>query len=1072
MKKRTAKQTRWSSSTWATSGAAAGLCLLLGQAAHGRGELVVTGAGGTGGAGGALVGAGGTGGSGGDPARLVVADGAGGAGGTEIGGTGKTMTAALLGGTGDARFGEPEEGPYFDLTPICNYLERGLDDQAPGQRDGYVLQPVGITTLSDINRIAFGLDLPATHCSDNPRTLPCTADADPKSWCIQRVELEVMGLKLVDLSGPTKGCLMTAHGGEKEAGITTLDSMTLRHLPTWGLTDTELNKLLGSLRRGADGKPAFLPSQLVLPGEFLARTLEGQVGQALTRDAIGCSNPLYCGHRPSEPPETGRFKVPTIRLANAQEANCDLGNCPPTSARKSSPWVEVAGAMVHGKPTLQFDVDFAVERDRLLWDECSSLDGSVFDSVCAVEKAMVAHGSLEVPMAVACSPFAHVAIPQGDPTPAGRADIDGAYVGAVAVDLHRRLPYCGEGIAGKCFQPGVNAYHGTVVCAPGDADPICGAAADFERATFDQHMEVGAAVVDLEGGLAVELGEALCAVVGCDLDALANTVFGNQLNSFGAAADLPLFTDLAGCPATQVAADGTLTLNFSQLDACYPGSPVPDCFGLVAGGNGGGGGAGGGGFVRDGAADDFAGVVEDDAPALPSSWTVGASAAGGAAIGDLVAGPAKHTMGELNGALEKVCALASACDPELDIQRLPLRALATLSAAAVQNAAASGDLAAAWDLLGFLADSRAFREDCLAWGVPAYNGVKPVSDLEKAFFLSHMQTWVADRLDPATVECAAQALNVETMLPTFGLTLRVTTGGGAVRDRFAFVNFKSNLAVTDGERAAAGCGFRHGEGLPAPDAPRCGPDGTIVDGPEEAIGQLCGTMAGGPCADFTADYYYNDFADFGGVGNDPAHVNKHPNGTSAWNHLCFPDETSGRPMVCVSDFYPGAGLNTWPTCKVCGLPADGEDADRFTMEGCPPVGAECPEGLALGSDGKCWDATQGRPDWECAADCSSLYGDTGYCQHAGPWLDYMSEHVAAIGAVAADVGTPAYAEPICVDWACPDSGIRCGWQGLACFNGDVCVEECAQNSDCQANDSAPAYPNGFICSPEHTCIPG
>ncbi|MEZ4465452.1 MAG: hypothetical protein R3F43_13495 [bacterium] len=469
----------------------AGLCLLAAQAAHGRGEVRV--ADGAGGAGGGL-----------------VAEGAGGSGGVQA--------LDLSGKGGDtSRFGEGPVSPYYDLTPICNYLERGLDDQQPGFRDGYVLQPPGIETLADIDRIAFGLDLPATHCSDNPRSIPCSADTDPKSWCIERVELELLGMKLVDLSAPTNTCLLTAHGGTQEAGIVGLSHLALRSLPTWGLSDADLERLLGSLGRGADGQPTFLPRQLVLPGEYLGRTLEGVVGQVLTKDAIGCNNELYCGHRPKRP--GGAFGAPTIRLANSAEVDCDLGSCAATSARKSSPWVEVAGEVVGGTPTLHFDVDFAAERDRLLSSDCSSLEPGAVTSICAVEKEMMAHGSLELDVAVRCLPFAHVTF-----------EVDGH-------EINRRLPYC-DGGNDKCFQPGVNKHneHRDLSgaprgwpggqrgrsrvwrpCQPGSGDVRSG------------HGGGGSAARHRRGCGLNWAGELLCGAFGCDFDALATSLLGGML---------------------------------------------------------------------------------------------------------------------------------------------------------------------------------------------------------------------------------------------------------------------------------------------------------------------------------------------------------------------------------------------------------------------------------------------------------------------------------------------------------------------------------------------------------------
>ncbi|MEZ4465450.1 MAG: hypothetical protein R3F43_13485 [bacterium] len=132
--------------------------------------------------------------------------------------------------------------------------------------------------------------------------------------------------------------------------------------------------------------------------------------------------------------------------------------------------------------------------------------------------------------------------------------------------------------------------------------------------------------------------------------------------------------------------------------------------------------------------------------------------------------------------------------------------------------------------MSFLADSAAFRHECLAWGVPGYGGAAPTTELERLLFLQALQQWVAGHLEVRTTECEAEELDIEEMLPALGLTVRVKTAGGVVRDRFAFVNFKDNHAVTAEERAVASCGFRKGLGLPPADAPKCGADGLISDG--------------------------------------------------------------------------------------------------------------------------------------------------------------------------------------------------------------------------------------------------
>lgn len=106
------------------------------------------------------------------------------------------LVATSGGSDGDhARF-DPfgsDDSPYFDNTPICNYLNRGIGDQENGLRDSYILSPPQVNSLSDIKHLWFGLDLPQNNCKDNPRSIPCSDKDDPKDWCVERVELSVAG---------------------------------------------------------------------------------------------------------------------------------------------------------------------------------------------------------------------------------------------------------------------------------------------------------------------------------------------------------------------------------------------------------------------------------------------------------------------------------------------------------------------------------------------------------------------------------------------------------------------------------------------------------------------------------------------------------------------------------------------------------------------------------------------------------------------------------------------------------------------------------------------------------------
>lgn len=1020
--------------------------------------------------------------------QLAVVDGGGDDGGRTVDGKlavvddgGDDDGRTLAGGLKAPGGGGPHAIEYFDQTPICNYLDRGIDDQAPGKRDWHVVMPPGVQTLSDIDHVAFGLDLPATRCQDNPRSIPCSDDTDPRTWCVRRVELQVLGLKLLDMSGPTDGCLLTAKGGEGDAGIIGLDSAMLRlNNPAWGISEDELDLLINSVSLGiaADGTPTptFLPPQITFSGEFISRSVESVVGNFFTRDAIGCANDLFCGHRRMLDMDGGDGELPlmpVLRWANADEVDCDLGDCNSTSSRRSNPWLELAGAEVGNAIHLTFDLDFAADRTGPDLGDCSAKDQTdPWDVNCGTHYTMVARGSIQTTAALECR--------------------------AMATAAGQRLPYCAHADDGeRCFQPALMGTWGTISCPPGDGWDQCGETGDLDRIAFDQRMRVVDFGVDLEDGWVVHAGDFLCTLFGCDLDDLVEGFMGPVVSQLEAGlVAVPLFSDLEGCPAVAVESDGTLTINPQQLDNCPEGINNPACDQLVVGGGGGGGGGlrGVGGLK----------VVEDDAGADPYgnfNFTVnlGSGDAGGYVIGapepvvaregrdggidQLVADTPKIPMSQLDDALDNLCALRASCDPALDLRALPLRQMAMLNPNSLQGLEA--DPAGAMAAFGFLAESDAFRTGCLEWADPGYDGSSaPANALQELQFLSALQTWYADRFavaldgpapgeaDPvkaALPDCRAITPGIEEVLPALGMVLTVTTGDGSVTDRFAFVNFKKPADVTAADRAVAGCGFRHAVGLPLADAPRCGDNGEIADGPGEGWGIECGRVAGGPCADITAEYYWGGFP-FGPYTNDPAHETLHPNGNYSWHHRCAEHHENGEPMVCVADFYPGAGNNTWPTCKICGTPPEGEDPDHYTMIGCEPEGMECPQDLMLGLDGKCWDVTEGKPAWECAADCQGLYGDTGYCLHTGNWLDYMRNHSAIVGGVA-DTEGPPHQAPICADWHCPDSGIRCGWQGEACFNGDSCVTECITDADCHSvANGAPAYSAAFVCGPENTCV--
>jgi hypothetical protein len=204
--------------------------------------------------------------------------------------------------------------------------------------------------------------------------------------------------------------------------------------------------------------------------------------------------------------------------------------------------------------------------------------------------------------------------------------------------------------------------------------------------------------------------------------------------------------------------------------------------------------------------------------------------------------------------------------------------------------------------------------------------------------------------------------------------------------------------------------------------PSCNAQGKIKDGPQGSAGELCGTVAGGPCANLDASYYPNLWL-LKAEPNVPAF---HPNGDSAWNSRCDVDLESGKQMVCDAVLYPGKKVGT---CKICGDPGPKGNPALYTYLGCPPKGVSCPKGLVLRPDGKCWGSNL--PSWECEADCTQLYDKAGWCSNGSAWWTWFK-------GVYPDTPQNQYSKPICASLSCPLSGLSCAAVGQACKN-NKCV---------------------------------
>lgn len=966
-------------------------------------------------------------------------------------------------------------------------------------------------------------------------------------------------------------CLFTAHGGIKDGGMRMIPGTELRSNPFWGLTEAQLQSLVPHVKiDGTTGKLLFRPKQVVFSGEIIAAQIEGLMGQYFTQDGMGCAHDgLWCSHR------RGRVVIgsdPLFRWSSAGHVDCDFGNCPSKSSRRSSPWVEVRGSTV-GEPRLDIDLEVSMVKGGIDVGDCEKFNGK---TKCGTDYSTKAYGSVEASMTFPCKETAHVQLvnpvppnqgggegpfdgapgglknPDHNPPPppggpvgdkkdpgggAGGDDADDEEDDELGPDppVVLELPYCDtvDTATTRCFRKTSaiqnGSTRGVVDCPAGDTFEDCGGEADIIDTTYGIAVELSEPSFDAEGGLYKHLVDAFCFLPNLVVDGdacSADSFFTKQLRknlqsslldklaldpSNGAVS----LSGYEGCPAVTTTETGSLIIRLDTLDRCPPGNHNPDCEqlgGWVTGSGGSsesGGMLGGGGYLESADPNDPASPFEvelyeddddeDQGQKLVQSnglqqreWednsggvrrTAVSQRSGSYAVeeadGDLEApatvgtilanpGTARLQMSEIDDALKLFCALGVSCD-SLDFKELPLTQLATFDPSSLDeltvDPADSMSVQAASNEVDFLLSNAEFRSACLAKFDPALNpATEPDSFVNQLVLLQALLGWSLSLFQPVWNGACQSTPTFESMFPIMGLQLIITTAEGNLGDGFAFVNFQPTDMASEATHNSHNCYHRQWDGLPAADAPKCTASGNV-----EGMGTLdCGEVPGGPCVDMTADYYYDGFGAGTEGGFDLYRSGLHPNGDYSWRHRCFNDHQTGAPMVCNADFFPGAGQNEWPVCKICGIPSGDDNPYHFTMNGCEPVGMECPQDHALGTDGKCWNVYDGRPDWECQVDCKGLYGSYGYCMHSGNWLAEMSDKYWVFGEVDLIEPDVPYGDPICADWSCDYDGVQCAWRSEACGH-DECVAECSIDSDCQDVDPTPGYPNGFHCTNDMTC---
>lgn len=1005
-----------------------------------------------------------------------------------------------------------QDSLYTDSSPICHYLERGINDFGAGHTDRYVLAPPTVSSLEHIDHIGLGLDLPYTHCQDNPRSVPCVDEDYTLRWCVQRVALSVLGITLYD-EEVDSGCMELVRSGLD--GMRSISSSELRNNPNWGFSVEELEQLFEFITVNPDGSFGFEYPGIRFGAEYLSRTLEGVVGHFLADSNKGCANSQYCDNK----------RGFVTFWSSPDDTDCDMGGCPSKSSRRASPWVELKGYnnRVH--------VDFDVELNKGLRAPGDCIHDGLVPRWCGTRYDERIDGSMELDLVFPCE------------AQALRFELEGGQY---------TLPLCdsvSDSFKGACASvvPHFIAPKAEVECFDHSWEH-CGKTGTLDRSLYRQQLRAKNAEFDSEGGPLHHLANLGCGLLGplamgagCNPDDIATGMLLESLDV--SLMDETLFSGLRGCPAVGIDPDGSVAFDLQNLETCPEGSPDPHCQpgGNLQGNTGLGGDseeedepgfgllnsvafAGGQGSAPKGLkrtrqqpamAMNFTAVTarpggmpvaglldmvrfvraRNNRPGTPARdlkrFAAGSVASRGpTSVGNLIA-PAtplrndqKIPMRELDDALVAVCAASLNCAPGVDPSALPLAELAGTNLPALMGQV--GGIIAQCDglegvdyitcmndaadqidtLLGFLIYNDEFRTQCVGHHFPDAAENHDGGVLQRLAYLQAVADWFDEHFTPdyeATGDGSCNARpGLEELFPVPGLELTLKTRD-AVADNFSFVNFRKNSDVSQRLRDVYGCHHLRSESLPPSEAPRCGDNSKISKGPDGSVGEDCGTIVGGPCADMTADSYHHVLA----FGTDPEDPAWHPNGDYAWSARCGHDLDTGEQLVCVEGYFPGAGTNHAGVCKRCGVPGDGENPDDFTMIGCEPEGHSCPQDLFLGADGRCWDLFEGVPEWECEADCKGLYNDYGYCVHHMPWRWLMQgEHPEFYEY------DQTYSEPICAEFmSCRDSGAECASQGKACApDTETCVWECWSDADCWSHDPPPAYPNGFHCDTDtHTC---
>jgi len=255
--------------------------------------------------------------------------------------------------------------------------------------------------------------------------------------------------------------------------------------------------------------------------------------------------------------------------------------------------------------------------------------------------------------------------------------------------------------------------------------------------------------------------------------------------------------------------------------------------------------------------------------------------------------------------------------------------------------------------------------------------------------------------------------------------------GGSVQNKW----FGGCGTTTSNNKAGTLC---CGDIASLPSSPEAPPPGPPDDCPPEG----CGTVEGGLCATVKHSPALSPMDEYW-----------HPDGNFAADKYCLDDyPDTGIERVCVAyGTSPNEHVGVCRTCtsetKWPGCECDPNHVDSCGVQSpelmCIPTTGYNSNGLGTYSSGKCVLASEPLPSWDCQADCTMIYGNTGACYHREEGGLYA----------------------MCLDALDGLDGVQCAMMGTV-WNGTQCVNECASSADCHLR----GYPSEFVCNAEGRCI--